>query len=489
MGPEIRRVHTAAMAAFLVIALALGYWQVFRSDEVLSRAGGDREHAGATRGAIVDRGGRPLAWSDTGGGGARRSAGPAVAAVTGYASARYGLTGLEERYDRELRGDAPISTWGRIAAEIGIGQVSSVNVVTTVDLRLQAEAAAALGDHAGSVVVMDPVTGEILALVSTPGFDPAAVEREWESLVRNEARPLVNRAIDSSYAPGSVFKIITAAAALDLGLVDPAARFRCTQPLILGSFVADCRNHAQLPLLNYREAFAWSSNRTFALTAIQLGRPALSLGDDALSGDTGAPGAIRSSGDRLEQYARRFGIGAAVSLDLHVQQATLKRSADWTPGLLAQTGIGQGEVVVTPLHVALAAAAVANRGMMPAPRLVLGLRDAAGRSVEVPPPGSSVRVVGSAAATALAEMMALGVQTGYGQRAQIPGVQVAGKTGTAETGTTGSPTHAWFAGYAPADRPRVAVAVIAERGGSGAEVAAPIAQRVLRRALEVTAPR
>ena len=142
--------------------------------------------------------------------------------------------------------------------------VHGADVVTTIDLSTQRAAAEALGNMTGAVVALDPHSGEVVAMVSQPGFDPNAIERVWDTLRQDARAPLLNRAIQSAYPPGSTFKVITAAAALDRGIVDSEAKFQCTTVAQIDALSVDCRNHSHLATLNFREAFAWSCNRTCA---------------------------------------------------------------------------------------------------------------------------------------------------------------------------------------------------------------------------------
>jgi penicillin-binding protein A len=335
------------------------------------------------------------------------------------------------------------------------------------------------------VVALDPKTGAILALASAPTFDPATIDERWQSLLNDPAGPLVNRALQSAYTPGSTFKVVTASAALDMGLVNPTEKFRCVDPLQIDGLTVDCRNHAHLPMVDFREAFAWSCNRTFALTGLELGTSKLALGD-GLRPPFPWQNDVPKSAERLGEYANRFWIGRSVPFELPVEAGQLKGSTEWYPSLLAQTGIGQGELTVTPLQMALVAATIANGGVVPAPYVTSEIRSPGGASNLVNRPGGTLgQAVSARTAGTMNEMMVLSVDTAYAKPAAIQGVKVGGKTGTAEAGASGSTPHSWFIGYAPADDPKIAVAVIMEHKGSGTDFATPAAQTVLKRGLEV----
>ena len=494
MQRNVERLHTALLAGFVVVALALGYWQFFRQDEILGRTTNARiaeEARRVVRGKIFDRNGVVLAESHvTPEGVARAYAGAGVAPVTGYHSDRYGASNVEERYDDYLRGDRSADPIRAFTDQLLHRRTVGSDVVLTVDARVQQAAVDALGGAPGAIVALDPKTGAVLALASAPTYDPSQLDTGWEKLVQDPSRPLFNRATQSAYTPGSTFKLITAAAAVDLGLVDPNAKFRCSTPIDIEKLSMDCRNNAHVPLLDFREAFAWSSNRTFGLTGLELGigLPKLQLGDDLRRPYPWEGPGIGGSAKQLEEYAGRFNFGQEIPFDLPVAVGQLKNSGDWYPSLLAQTAFGQGELEATPMLMALAAAAVANGGVMPEPFLGLEARAPTGAATGLAKNGSLGRVVKPESAQLLNEMMVLSVDVAYAQNAKIPGVKVAGKTGTAEAGPAGTTPHSWFIGYAPADNPRVAVAVMFEHRGSGSDFATPAAQRVMRAALEAYRP-
>jgi penicillin-binding protein A len=490
---NIERLHLTLVLGFAVVALALGYWQFFRQDEILARTTNPRlaeEARRVVRGKLLDRTGAVLAESRVTPDGVVREYGRAgFAPVTGYHSFRYGASNAEERYDEYLRGADSPDPFKALADDLFHRRTVGSDVALTIDARVQQAAVEALGGQPGAVVALDPKTGAVLALASAPTFDPGAIDRSWEGLVNDPSRPLFNRATQSEYTPGSTFKLITAAAALDLGLVDPNAPFRCTTPMEIERLTIDCRNHAHVATVNYKEAFAWSCNRTFGLTGLELGlgQP-LRLGDDLRRPYPWEGPGIGASAKQLEEYAARFRFGREIPFDLPVATSQVKGSGEWYPSLLAQTAFGQGELAATPMLMALSAAAVANGGVMPRPHLGLEARSPTGAKTSLAQGGSLGQVVRPETAALLNEMMVLSVEIAYAQHAKIPGVKVGGKTGTAETGPAGTTPHSWFIGYAPADNPRVALAVILENRGSGSDFATPAAQRVLRTALEAYRP-
>ncbi|MCC6177834.1 MAG: penicillin-binding protein 2 [Chloroflexi bacterium] len=492
MRANLQRLHAVLLVGFAIVALALGYWQMFRQNEVLARSTNPRlaeAERRVVRGKILDRNGTVLAQSVLAGDAVERQyAGAWVANVVGYHSLRYGDGGIEARYDDYLRGSRSADPFDRLTSTLLHRPTVGSDVVLTIDARIQQAATEALGASPGAIVALDPRTGAVLALASTPTFDPNSLDDDWPRLAQSAGQPLFNRATQSAYTPGSTFKLITAAAAIDLNLVDVNATYRCTTPIGIGQLTIDCRNHSQLPSVTYREAFAWSCNRTFGLTGLELGTSKLVLGDDQPSPPTWE-GRVVQSAARLEEYSQRFQFGRQIPFDLPVRVSQVKGPGEWYPSLLAQTGFGQGEIEATPLLMALAAATVANGGVVPAPYLVTEVRAPTGAVATINAGGGSLgRATQPATAATLNEMMVLSVDTAYAHPAAIPGIKVGGKTGTAEAGPAGATPHSWFIGYAPADNPRVAVAVIMEHRGSGTDFATPAGQIVMRRALEVYRP-
>jgi peptidoglycan glycosyltransferase len=488
---NVRRTSLAIVAGLCLIALVLGYWQVWRaadlgSDQANPRVANARLFQ--PRGRILDRGGQPLATSETTSQGARRRyTDPSLVHTIGLHSPRFGDTNLEAAFDAELRGERSPSTFERLLAELLHRPAQPADLTLTIDKRVHDAAMAALGTASGAVVALDPRSGEVLALASRPFFDPNAPDDALARLQSDPGQPLFNRAVQATYVPGSTFKTVTAAAVLDKDLVDSNQAFRCTTAVRVGTYAVDCRNSQHVPRLTYKQAFAWSSNRAFGLSGLLLGVSPSGPMNAWLDDQPPGPYPLdmtRSSAGVLEDYARRFGFGRRIPFDFPVSESRVKRAdTEWTPELLVQTAFGQGELQATPFHMALIAATVANGGRVPTPYVAASLRAAgATRMLHQPGEFSSI-AVSEATARTLVEFMVEGVQNGYASRSAIPGVTVGGKTGTAEVGDGTS--HAWFIGFAPAEAPRVAIAVILEHQGSGSDVAAPAAQRVLRAALDV----
>lgn len=380
-----------------------------------------------------------------------------------------GKAGVEKVAEPALRGtdggdQIEVDARGRRVRTLGtVPPQPGRSVWLTLDLDLQRAAEEALGDRAGAVVALDPATGEVLALVSHPAYDlnlfsTTLSPGQWRQL-REPDHPLQNRAIGSRYEPGSVFKIITAAAALEAGVTGVNDRFYCDGTYSLGSWRLRCWRREGHGAEDFMHGFAQSCNVMFAI----LGR--------------------RVGPEKLAEMARRFGLGEHVGLDLPDEAAGLipspawkerVRKQPWYPGDTAQMAIGQSECLVTPLQVAREVAAVANGGYLVTPHLLA--RVAGDENYQ---PSASKRSLGlrpETIAALRAGMEAVVAEGGSAHGMATDRYGIAGKTGTAQN-PNGLP-HAWFAGYAPSDRPRIAIAVLVEHGGGGSATAAPIARHV-----------
>ena len=401
--------------------------------------------------------------------------GPLYAHVTGYYSVVYGRHAIEEWMNTELNGSADSLFYARLQDLVTGRQPLGASVELTIDPVVQQAAWDALGDQRGAVVAIDPATGAILAMVSKPSYDPnvlashdmAAVTAAWDALQADAGRPMENRVIAGrTYPPGSTFKLITAAAALESGYVpetEISAPLELQLPLsssVLRNFGgASC---SPTGIATLADALRISCNTAFA----QLG---IDLGDDV-----------------LRAQAEAFGFDAQLNVPMRVSPSHFP--ADPDAPQTALSAIGQYEVTVTPLQMAMVSAAIANGGTQMNPYLVANVRSQDLTVVDQTEPTELGRPISPATASALRDMMVRVVQSGTGRSAQISGVEVAGKTGTAQTSDDAAP-HAWFTAFAPAEAPRVAVAVIVENGGSlgneatGGAVAAPIARAVIEAVL------
>ncbi|MDT8901500.1 peptidoglycan D,D-transpeptidase FtsI family protein [Anaeroselena agilis] len=460
---SIRRVAFALLGLLAVLFLYLSYIQVIEGDYLAGHPLNRRTAAAAEkveRGTIFDRRGEKLAYSEKDGQGryVRRYPYGAVAAhVVGYSSPRYGQSGAESAFNGELSGMAnPERRFGPIT---GLWTAKAGNNVTlTIDGRLQETAYKALGNRRGAVVAIAPRSGAVLVMVSRPAFDPEALDDDWKEIVGAAGSPLLNRAAQGLYPPGSTIKVLVADAALTEKITDKRKTYDCQGSLKIGpDYVLHEANDVAHGKVDLEEALAVSCNVTFGRLSLELGRNGMAKAFDRFAFSRPLGGDIAEVSSRLPDFGR---LG---------------------DGDLAQTGIGQGSLLVTPLRMAMLAATFANRGTLLKPFLV---------SRVTAPDGAVLRQFGStefaaptspATAAEVSRMMQQVVSGGTGYAARVAGVKVAGKTGTAENPHGAS--HAWFIGFAPADAPEIAIAVVVENGGSGGEAAAPIARQVIARAL------
>jgi penicillin-binding protein A len=484
MQRSVRRVALMLMLLYLAIAAGLTYWQVVRAEALVYGEFNPRllhEESQIVRGRMLDNSGGVLASSSPGVRGmGREYSDPSLAHVTGYYSARYGTSGLESSFSKFLRGDLPANPITAVVDRLLHRPRVGADLHLTIDPQVQASAVQVMGSDRGAVVAIDPRSGAVLAMVSTPYFDPGQVDAEWSRLQEDPARLLFNRATQGLYTPGSVFKVVTATAAIDLGLVDLDRQYSCTEDLVVDGFRIENKNHPGITTLTFAEDFAHSCNVTFAKTGLGLATAPLPVGDQLpspLPWDAG----IDESLERFSEYATHFGIDEPLPFDIPTSTSRLG-SRPLSKVALANTAFGQGEVLVTPLLMGLSAATIANEGRMPQPYLVQEVLSPDGTVLQRTEPRVLRTVMSTETARAMGRLMVASVTDGYARPAQIPGVSVGGKTGSAETGP-GERTHSWFIGYAPADNPRVAVAVIMENKGSGTDFAAPAGRAIMETAL------
>ena len=443
---------------FAVLALRQIWLQVVVGPKLSANQYNPRHTAIAVgRGSILASDGTPLAITR----GAKRTypQGALVAQAVGYASARYGTSGLEDAYDRVLTAhtDAvdPLSHLAQILAGKR-GAPRGADVVTTLDLTVQNALVAGLSRHARAAgIVLDPRTGAVLALASVPSYDPNTLDRLWPALVKDPASPLLDRSTGGLYPPGSTFKIVTAADALDAGVVTPQSTFSDTGGFTIGNFTVHNDEEEVTGTQDLAGAFALSSNVDFAQIALKIGV------------------------DTWFQYAEKWGLGLPEDFDVPVTRDRLPAKKDVYAGILAQLGFGQASLLVTPMRMALIDATIAHDGTTPRPYLV---RRIAGSETGIATrPETLAQPISADTAHAVRDLMVGVVKRGTGTAARLPDVTVAGKTGTA-TNPHGR-SHAWFVAFAPAEAPRVAVAIVVENVGYGGTYAAPIAREVLRVAL------
>ena len=403
--------------------------------------------------------------------------GPLYAHVTGFYSFFGAQGGLEQAENALLSGSSDKLFYRRVSDLFTGRRPQGATLETTLDAKVQAAAEEGLEGIRGAAVALDPKTGAILAMVSHPTYDPndlathdlTALEKNYARLNKDPTKPLVNRTINGDlYPPGSVFKVVTAAAALSTGEYTEDTVVPGPAVLDLPQTDADLPNAFDGPCgpgseVTLTEALAVSCNTAFARIGMDIGAEA------------------------LQSQAAKFGFGDSITVPMRVTPSTVP--AEMNLPQLAQASIGQYDVRATPLQMAMVAAGVGNDGTVMRPYLVQSVIGSDLAVIESTEPEELSQAVTPDVAAQLTRMMEAVVEDGSGVRAQIPGVAVAGKTGTAQHGE-GRKAHAWFISFAPANDPEIAVAVIAEDGGvagseaGGGAVAAPIAKQMMEARLD-----
>lgn len=493
MDRQIRKLGLALLAMFLVLFAQINYLQVFAAERLADNP------ANATRQLIaeyeVDRGsiladdGRTVLASSRKSPGELRyqrryPQGPLYAGITGYYSVIYGRSGLEQTENSFLNGSAAELLPQTLADQILGRPKRGATIITTIDPVIQKAAADALGNLPGAVVAIDPHTGYVRAIVANPTYDPnllasqdlGAVRSAWQQLTGDPDNPLLSRATSELYPPGSTFKLVTASAALQNGYTPdsawpnpPVLDLPQTTKTLQNFGGEHCMGGA--PKLTLAQALQVSCNVVF-------GEIGLALGADKLAAQARAFGFAPVSGAGDIPFQIPFVTGVFPDSSYFAERLPA----------VALSAIGQDNVAANPMQMALVAAAIANGGVEMQPQLVREIRDPTGRVIKTYPPQSYGTPISPQTATWLTQMMVNVVRAGTGTAAQIPGVTVAGKTGTAQHGTGLAP-HAWFVSFAPAENPTIVVAVIVLDGGSlgsdatGGLVAAPIAKAVMEAAL------
>ena len=411
-----------------------------------------------------------------------------------------GKAGAERYWEDYLRGtdggqQVEVDAVGRKLRVLSeVEEIPGNNLVLTVDRELQLATEDALGEYEGAIVALDVRTGEVLSMVSRPAFDPNIFARgirraEWRGLVEDRKRPLNSKAIQGTYPPGSTFKIIMAAAALEEGVINPFTGIFCGGGMFFGNRTFRCWRKGGHGTVNVHEALVRSCDVFFYQVGQRLGV------------------------DTIAEYAHKFGLGAPTGIALeHESSGIIPTSAwkrqrfgePWYAGETLSIAIGQGYVTSTPLQMANAMAAIANGGTVFKPQFVKRVENSDGTVVKEQPPIETGEL-GFKKSTILQIRQALfdvvASSRGTGSKARVPGIEVGGKTGTSQVGKLGAERlkqhkfqrerkdHAWFVAFAPVSNPEIAVAVLAEHAGEhGGTVAAPIARKVIAHYFRVALP-
>jgi penicillin-binding protein A len=395
-------------------------------------------------------------------------------AITGYFSVFRGATGIESAMNSYLSGQSSSQFFEQFNAVLSGNPVSGAAVELTIDPQMQQAAWDALGDYRGSLVAIDPVTGNILAMVSKPGYDAnliaghdnQVVSTNYETLNSDAAKPLINKAISGDlYHPGSVFKLVVAAAALESGSYSNESTFSNPVSVQLPGSDSQVFNSSDRACgaggetVTLAEAMSFSCNVPFVELGLALGQ------------------------DRIRAQAELFGFGRALSIPMDVTPSTFPSGMD--NAQLGLSSFGQFDVRVTPLQMAMVSASIANGGVLMKPNLIETIISSNLSVIRAPKPEVLSQPMTSASAESLRAMMVQSVASGVASNAGVSGIEVAGKTGTAENGE-GARVTLWFTGFAPAVNPRVAIALVIEDGGgrdsgaSGNGTAAPVARDFFR---------
>jgi peptidoglycan glycosyltransferase len=500
--PAVQRTITRGtvlfMVGFLVLGVQLARIQVVDSANISDRtaaASGDLvvqdprhrlEASEIERGSILTIDGKVVAQTvkNPDGSFLRSYPDAATGYLAGYYSPLlYGSSNLESAYDSELMGETggnPITQW---LDGILHRDRRGYDLTLSVDQSLQDQANQLLGNQRGAAIVMNAKTGAIVAMASTPNFDPnklyvndgpqvnaetKTAKAYWQELTGQADSPLLLRPTQGLYIPGSIFKTVTASAALQSGVAQPDTVYRDEGALTVGSRVIPEENRPDKNRIDYTltDAYGWSLNVVFAQVGLQIGE------------------------QRMEEFAQKFGFGSQIPFELPVAISQLDSDPSFlnTQSSLAVTAFGQGQIESTPLQMALVADAVANGGTMMEPYLVQKISDENGKTLSTKSPSSWQRAIDEKTASQMQQIMINSVKNGYANGAQIPGYVVGGKTGTAEVGGDNQP-NSWFIGFAGKTDPEYVVAVVVENGGEGTKVALPIARQLLQTALQLNQPK
>ncbi|MFE0103096.1 peptidoglycan D,D-transpeptidase FtsI family protein [Streptomyces sp. NPDC059009] len=481
MNKTIRRVSVFTLLLVLALLVRVSWVQFYESkalaDDKHNRRNAIEQYAYPLGNIIV--GGDSITGSARTKGGdlaykRTYKSGSLYSAVTGYSSQVFGATQLEGIYKDVLDGTDtrlknPLDVLTNKRADPG-------DVVTTIDPAVQKAGVKALGNTKGAAVAIDPKTGRILGMVSTPSYDPSKISGStdgdaWKKLQEDKDKPMVNRALRQPLPPGSTFKLVVAAAALEDGLYGSVdAKTDSPNPYRMPGTVTDLKNEnpsAPCENANIRTALQYSCNNVFGKMAVDLGQ------------------------DKVRSMAEKMGFNAD-KLDIPVRAGESVYPSKMNKSQTALSGIGQFDVTATPLQMSMVSAAIANGGELAKPHMVSQVTDSSGNELQKFDDGDSQRVMSESTAEGLQSAMQTVVEKGTGTNAKISGATVGGKTGTAQHGENNSKTpYAWFTSYAKgSDGKEVAVAVMIEDSGaaraevSGNGLAAPIAKAMMQAALK-----
>lgn len=455
---NIRIISVLVILCLLFIGLIgyMSYFQVFKAQAIKNNSYNKRlwiNEESIVRGSILDRNGKVLVYSEKQDDIIKRyyKYGRLYSHIIGYSYREYGKAGLELTYNNQLLNineNAAINELINIVAPTTIGN----NLELTIDHGLQEKARALLQGKKGAIILMNPKNGDIYSMVSLPDFDASKLKEEWGDISEDLTSPLLNRAIQGLYAPGSTFKLITSVAALETPNFN--GEYDCQGSTKINGYIFKDYQGKAHGHLDLKHALAYSCNTYFTEKSLTIGK------------------------EKLSQVAESFIFNTKIPFDLNVTTSKYPSKENIDNTGIAATSIGQGKVLATPLNMALLVSGIANNGEVMKPILVKNVVSKDGKVLRTNRPEILSKATDSIIASELKEMMREVVKIGTGKNASIKNVPVAGKTGTAENSSGKS--HAWFVGFAPYDDPKLSVVVILEEEGStGGSSAAPIARDLM----------
>jgi peptidoglycan glycosyltransferase len=468
----IIRLYGLVVVLFALLVAFTSRWTIFEASSLrenhLNRRG-LLEQQRIDRGAIVASDGTVLARSVPRSEGTYERTYPTGSLfgnAIGYYFTNLGSAGLERYRSAALNGQTDTGLQA-ILDQLQGHKPTGQKLITTLDPKAQRVAVEALGENKGAVVALEPHTGAVTVMASSPGYDPNSLRstRTFERLERDSSgSPLVNRAVQFGYAPGSTFKVVTATAAIDTGAFTPSSTVSGRDNVLISGLPLKNDNGESFGQITLTEGLAKSVNTVWAQVAEKLGKATLA------------------------RYMSRFGFDRKPQLDYPAEEMSSSGESEGERIVpptservdVGRMGIGQDKLTVTPLQMAEVASAVADHGTLMVPHMTSRIVDAEGQTTLRVSAHVQSKVMKSSTASAVTSMMEAVVNEGTGTSAQIPGVQVAGKTGTAETQIGTAINNVWFIAFAPAQNPRVAIAVTLKGvPGQGAAFAAPVAKRVI----------
>lgn len=464
MKKGLRNVAIGFSLSIVCLSFGLIYWQVVRSTELMDNPANRRlilMEQRVVRGGIFDRNGEVMARTEVNDEMKTRiyPKGESLEPLIGYATLLHGSSGLEAYLGDWLLGIKDATAAQTLEQVFQLPRRGN-DVVLTLDYSLQKVAYEGLKGKIGSAVAIDPRSGEVLALVSQPSYDGNDVDKNWDAISQKSGSPFLNHAF-ALYTPGSTLKVITSAGLIRAGL-NTSDLYNCTGTAVINGQVIREQNDKAHGWVNFNIALAESCNTYFATYGVQAGDK------------------------RFLEAAKSFGFGEAIPFEMRVNSSTLTNEGAvpyrLDPNLLAASAFGQGEVLVSPFHMALITAGIANQGIIMKPHIVDQVLDENQDVLYRKKSEPWLTPLSPEEAGKIKSAMVTAVNDGTAAPGAIPGIQVAAKTGSAEPGGNVR-THAWYIAFAPADNPQIAVAVLVENGGTGGGAAAPIARAIIKSAL------